>query len=40
MGNKHGTYDSLLDETKQLLMERTGKNINISFSKYSSEGYL
>jgi len=25
MGNKHGTYDTLLDETKQLLMDRTGK---------------
>jgi len=24
MGNKNGTYDSLLDETKQLLMQRTG----------------
>ncbi|UJR28877.1 hypothetical protein I4U23_010099 [Adineta vaga] len=24
MGNKNGTYDSLLDETKDLLMQRTG----------------
>lgn len=35
MGNKHGTYDSLLGETKQLLMERTGKDTIEKFrSKY------
>ncbi len=27
MGNKNGTYDTLLDETKELLMQRTGKKI-------------
>lgn len=26
MGNKNGTYDSLLEDTKELLMQRTGKD--------------
>ena len=25
MGNKNGSYDALSDETKQLLMQRTGR---------------
>jgi len=25
MGNKNGNYEALMEETKQLLMERTGK---------------
>lgn len=27
MGNKNGSYDSLMAETKELLMQRTGKKI-------------
>ncbi len=27
MGNKNGTYDTLLEETRELLMQRTGKKI-------------
>ena len=29
MGNKNGTYDALSDETKVLLMQRTGKQLFI-----------
>jgi hypothetical protein len=34
MGNKSGTYESLMEETKELLIQRTGKKI---FSKQFSE---
>jgi hypothetical protein len=34
MGNKNGTYDTLMQETKELLMERTGKKI---YSAYEIE---
>jgi len=30
MGNKNGTFDTLTEETKEILMQRTGKKI---FSK-------
>jgi hypothetical protein len=31
MGNKNGTYDTLSQETKELLMQRTGKKIWTKF---------
>ena len=34
MGNKQGSYDELLQETKELLMQRTGKKISkMKFTK-------
>ncbi len=37
MGNKNGNYEALMEETKQLLMERTGKKIWVNFDENRSE---
>jgi hypothetical protein len=37
MGNKNGSYETLSDETKDLLIQRTGKINLISFFLYVEE---
>ena len=39
MGNKHGTYDSLISETKDLLMQRTGKKIFLNNTHLLTKKY-
>ena len=39
MGNKNGSFDALSDETKQLLMQRTGKNRRHTRLRHEQHSY-